>query len=317
MAPVSDTFTIGMLARRTGLTTRTIRFYSDEGLLPPAGRTHGGYRLFDATSLARLELVKTLRELGLGLPEIEAALAGRASVVELAKRHVEVLDEQIRLLTLRRAVLRAVSRRDSDADEVMLMNRLAAMSDDERGRLIDEFWDEVTAGLNINPDFVAGMRSAKPVLPDDPTPEQLQAWIELAELVQDRDFRRRIRQMSESHSAARDAGETMGAPNEALRDRWASWTAAAGEAMAAGQPPDSPTGHRLAEEVVAAFAPSPDQAADPAFRGTVADRIATGTDARAERYWQLMATVNGWAPVPTQIPAAEWLIAALRAAAKA
>lgn len=313
MAAMSDTFTIGMLARRTGLTTRTIRFYSDEGLLPPAGRTRGGYRLYDGTSLARLELVKTLRELGLGLPEIEEALAGRASVVELAKRHVEVLDEQIRLLTMRRAVLRAVSRRGSDADEVMLMNRLAAMSDEERGRLIDEFWDEVTAGLNINPDFGAGMRSAKPQLPEDPTPEQLQAWIELAELVQDKGFRHRIRQMSESHSAARDAGETMAAPEAAMRDQWMSWSAAIRQAMAAGEPPDSAAGRALAAEVVAALAPSPEHAADPAFRATLADRIATGTDARAERYWQLMATINGWAPIPTQVPAAEWLVAALRA----
>ena len=87
------------------------------------------------------------------------------------------------------------------------------MTDAERAALIDEFWDEVTAGLDINPDFDAGMRSAKPVLPDDPSPEQLEAWLELAELVRDKDFRARIRGMSEAHSAARAGGESMDEPS--------------------------------------------------------------------------------------------------------
>lgn len=308
MAAMGDSgvFTIGELARRTGLTTRTIRFYSDEGLLPPADRTYAGYRLYDSASLARLELLRTLRELGLGLSEAGEALAGRSSVAELAKQHVELLDEQIRVLRLRRAVLRAVAKNGSELDEVALMKNLAAMSDEERRRLIDDFWDEVTSGLDINPDFEAGMRSAKPELPDDPTPEQLQAWIELAELVRDKDFRRRIRQMSERHAEARAAGETMSMPSEDQRQQWWTWSAAAGEAMEAGQSPSSAAGRELAAEVAAAMGVPP---------GEAAERIASSTDSRAERYWQLMSTINGCAPVPSQVPRAEWLIAALRAAA--
>jgi DNA-binding transcriptional MerR regulator len=307
MAAMGDSgvFTIGELARRTGLTTRTIRFYSDEGLLPPADRTYAGYRLYDTASLARLELLRTLRELGLGLTDAAEALAGRSSVGDLAKRHVELLDEQIRVLRLRRAVLRAVARNDSELDEVRLMKELAAMSDEERKRLIDEFWDEVTAGLDINPDFDAGMRSAKPELPDDPSPEQLQAWIELAELVRDKDFRARIRQMGENHSAARDAGESMDQPPAALRQQWTEWTDAAGEAMDAGHAPSSPAGRALAAEVAGAMGKPPAEAAD---------LVASGTDTRAERYWQLMATINGWPQWPSQVPRAEWIIAALRAA---
>jgi hypothetical protein len=37
------------------------------------------------------------------------------------------------------------------------------------------------------------------------------------------------------------------------------------------------------------------------------------TDPRAERYWQLLGVINGWAPFPPRMPAFEWLIAALRA----
>lgn len=70
---------IGELARRSGLPVRTIRFWSDAGVLPPAERTDGGRRLYDAVCVARLELIVTLRELGLGLPEVRRALAGQAA----------------------------------------------------------------------------------------------------------------------------------------------------------------------------------------------------------------------------------------------
>lgn len=67
MGNTGAVFTIGELAKRTGLPVKTIRFYSDEGLLPRTDRTHSGYRLYDIKAMARLELVKTLRGLGLGL----------------------------------------------------------------------------------------------------------------------------------------------------------------------------------------------------------------------------------------------------------
>jgi hypothetical protein len=54
-------------------------------------------------------------------------------------------------------------------------------------------------------------------------------------------------------------------------------------------------------------------ATDWSAAAALAERFAAGTDARAERYWQLLALINGWPPVPTTVPAWEWLIAALRA----
>ncbi|WP_256670364.1 MerR family transcriptional regulator [Nocardia cyriacigeorgica] len=63
-------FTIGALAERTGLTVKTIRFYSDKGIVPPTAHSPTGYRLYDADAAARLELVRTLRELGIGLPTV-------------------------------------------------------------------------------------------------------------------------------------------------------------------------------------------------------------------------------------------------------
>jgi len=65
---VTDTTTeprllrIQEVAAETGLTTRAIRYYEEIGLLEPAGRSDGAYRLYDASDLERLRFIKSLRD---------------------------------------------------------------------------------------------------------------------------------------------------------------------------------------------------------------------------------------------------------------
>jgi DNA-binding transcriptional MerR regulator len=70
-------FTTGDLARATGETVRTIRFYEEQGLLSPAMVSDGGHRRYDVDSLERLQLILDLRELGLSIPDVRAMLAMR------------------------------------------------------------------------------------------------------------------------------------------------------------------------------------------------------------------------------------------------
>ncbi|MGH3341432.1 MAG: MerR family transcriptional regulator [Carbonactinosporaceae bacterium] len=310
-------YTIGQVARRTGLPTKTIRFYSDAGVVPPARRTRAGYRLYDIDALARLELVRTLRELGVDLASIRHLLDRQVTVPELAEIHARTVDAQIQALRLRRAVLRAVAKRGSTPEEMTLMHRLAGLPDHERQRLISDFWDEVFGGLDINPDFEARMRAARPVLPDDPTPEQVDAWVELAVLAQDADFRTRARAMGERHSAEREAGNPMDTPAEEMAQRVHLVVDKASAALDAGVDPASPQARPVADEIAGALAGAPaddrTRADDPAFRAQLADQWELFSDARVERFWQLLAVINGWPPVPTTMPAHEWMIAALRA----
>ena len=303
MERMTALLSIGELASRTGLPVRTIRFYSDSGVVPPADRTDAGYRLYGPDALARLRLVRTLRDLGLDLATIRRVLEREVSLTDVAVAHAAALDAQIRVLRVQKAVLQAVAQRGSDPKELQVMHRLARLSDAERKRIVTDFLDQAFAGLDMDAGFVARMRSAAPELPDDPTPEQVDAWIELAELVQDDDFRASIRRMSEQHSAAREAGE---APGPDMRVAAALVAEKAGAALAGGVAPDSPAARAVVAEILPAFGPETD-------RGRLADRLAAGTDARAERYWQLLAVINGWPPVPATVPAWEWFIAALRA----
>ncbi|MGI5231305.1 MerR family transcriptional regulator [Actinoallomurus sp. CA-142502] len=300
MSTNAGLFTIGQLAERCGLPARTIRFWSDAGLVPPAGRSAGGYRLYDAGSVARLELVRTLRELGLGLDVVEAVLSRSVTVSEVASAHVAALDAEIRTLRLRRAVLSTVAERANTIEETLLMHKLAQMSARERQQIIDDFVQYVVAG--VDPDAPAmgiadSMRRLPADLPDDPAPEQVDAWIELGELVADEDFRRRVRAMA---VAGRGADELeYGPDHHAVVEH-------AGGALAEGVAPGSAQARTVLDRIVA-----PDTTA--AQRARILEQLETFVDARVERYWQLLAIVNGHPPRPAAVPSFEWLIAALRA----
>ena len=76
-------YSIGDLARRTELSVRTIRFYSDRGVLPPTSRSPAGYRRYDLDALARLDLIRALRDLGVDLATIQRVLDRELSVPEV------------------------------------------------------------------------------------------------------------------------------------------------------------------------------------------------------------------------------------------
>ncbi len=65
---------VGELAKRTGLTVRTLHHYDEIGLLKPSLRTEAGHRLYDADDVARLQKIVLLRQLGFSLEEVQACL---------------------------------------------------------------------------------------------------------------------------------------------------------------------------------------------------------------------------------------------------
>ncbi|MEW9527260.1 MerR family transcriptional regulator [Microbispora sp. NPDC049125] len=294
----TEPLTIGQLARRTGVPVRTIRFWSDIGVIPPTDRSAGGYRLYDAEAVARLDLVRTLRELGLDLATVQRVLTRQTGLAEVARAHASALDAEIRILRTRRAVLRSVAERESSIEEMRLMHEFARLSARERQGVIDDFVDEVLAGTDPGAPgagIAQAMRRLPAELPDDPPAEQVDAWMELAELVGDPGFRQRVRQMT--------TGEPDPSPMphdpRAVQEQ-------AGAALAAGISPDSAEGREILDRLVGPDLPA-------AERVRLADAVERFTDRRVERYWALLGVLNGEPPFPPAVPAFEWFIAALRA----
>ncbi|MGI9093448.1 MAG: MerR family transcriptional regulator [Mycobacteriales bacterium] len=74
MSNSEDGLKVGELARASGLSIRTVRYYDQIGLLTPSRRSPAGHRLYDASDVRRLDRICLLRRAGLPLAEIGQAL---------------------------------------------------------------------------------------------------------------------------------------------------------------------------------------------------------------------------------------------------
>jgi DNA-binding transcriptional MerR regulator len=302
-------YSIGELSRRSGLTVRTIRFYSDVGVVPESRRSAAGYRLYDLQATARLDLVSTLRDLGLPLNVIHALLNAKTSMAEVAAVHADALDVQISTLRLRRAVLRAAAKTTTTAAEVALMHQLAKMTDLERQQLLNDFLEDTFGGFDANPDLVALLHQMRPELPDDPDPDQVHAWVELAELVRDTDFRASVRRMAEYQATERAAGDQTELHHDLTNQVIERVTAALTE----GIDPSSEAAVPVLDDLVDRYARTFDAADTPDYREALLRRLQIANDPRAERYLHLLSVINGWPTQPSLSPIITWFTAALNA----
>ncbi|OKI07903.1 hypothetical protein AMK13_13925 [Streptomyces sp. CB02056] len=360
-------WTIGELARRTGLTVKTVRFYSDQGIVSPADRNPAGHRRYGPEAVARLEagplfrttpgarrrsthlaalssvadaphglppppcdartptpradptwseredLIHTLRELGLGLPAIRRVVERELTPADVAAAQAEAIDLQIRVLRLRRAVLGAVARLGSTPEELTLVHRLARLTEDERGRLIGEFLTGVfggieDGGIGDGGRFAAVARSLTPELPEEPSVEQVEAWVELAQLAGDAGFRALLRGLAEAE-AAEAAGTGLPRPGLAVAVR-----ELAGPAVAAGVEPGSAEAAAVVAVLVERYGRCcagavPGEAG--AVRDRLAERLGAMADPRRERYLELLAVVNGWAAPESWAAEVDWAVRAV------
>ncbi|WP_285481641.1 MerR family transcriptional regulator [Amycolatopsis sp. NBRC 101858] len=327
---MEELYPIGDVARRTGLSVSAIRFYADEGIVAPTALTAGGFRQYDVQAISRLELVHTLRELGAGLDDIRRVLAEETALPDLARTHLRLVEDQLRQFRARRAVLRTIVRQRSTADQVNLLHKLVSLSDDERDRLVAAFWEFVTEGLDVHPEYVERLRGRRPNLPEDPSTEQLEAWIELADLVQDDDFRTSVREFYH-RTFATERGKLMTTPDMLARtEKHRKLLLEARAAQQAGVAADSPQARDLAERAAAGSADlvaamtgqhDPEKArrsmAEPDRDGKAAHWLAKSAGLQLLiRFEALVAKING-TPVPDADPEKAaalraWIAAALK-----
>lgn len=114
---------IGELASRAGVSTQTIRYYEDIGVLPEAVRLPNGYRNYDDTVMKRLSFIRDAQTSGLSLSEIQMVLEMKdrgestcGHVIEMLDQHLGEVDRQIGDLRRTRARLEQMITRAKGMD---------------------------------------------------------------------------------------------------------------------------------------------------------------------------------------------------------
>ena len=99
---MSESFSIGELAKATGTKAETVRYYERIGLLPAPARTSGNYRAYSRPHLERLSFIRRARDLGFSLDQVRALLRladdrgqSCAEVDRIAKLHLTEVDRKI------------------------------------------------------------------------------------------------------------------------------------------------------------------------------------------------------------------------------
>ncbi|GLQ98817.1 MerR family transcriptional regulator [Dyella mobilis] len=163
-------YTVTQVARRTGITVRTLHHYEAEGLLLPARRSEKGYRLYEAAELRRLQHVLALKALGFSLAEIRQCLADAAPSLDAVLRQQivrlrEVIMRQSKLLERIEAVANTAERGGMIDAETLLSSIEASIMMEQY------FTDEQQAFLRkrrqeIGPERIKEMKEAwRPMIP--------------------------------------------------------------------------------------------------------------------------------------------------------
>jgi len=140
-------FTVGELAKLTGITVRTLHHYDQIGLVQPSDRSRAGYRLYADGDVLRLQQVLMYRELGVPLDEIPAAIA----------------DPQQSLAKHREVLLAKRARIDAMLSALDLAQRYqgAAMTNEDVKKLFDGYAEEAEQRWSETPEFKESARRTK------------------------------------------------------------------------------------------------------------------------------------------------------------
>ena len=304
-------YSIGKLARMSGVTVKTIRHYSDVGVLPPSEITEAGYRMYSEGDRSRLELIRTLRAAGFGLPEIGAILEEESEASDALRLQMETLDLQIRTLRRRRKLLESALESGGE-DEQPYPGRaqaLGILEAKEREAFLAEHLERGLQGAPVDPEAKAGFwRAIVSDMPEELDEGQLAAWTELAKLASDDSFVEALKNQTTPIPGTAEDGLDSTGWNEAV-------TTAIGRAKSAVREGRSPTGEH-GQSVVADWVQASGRAAGTQDDARFAERMLSHHertyDPRMERYWELIAALKRWEYDPTIARAYGWLVEGLR-----
>lgn len=195
-------YTVGELARRAGLTVRTLHHYEELGLLHPSGRSEAGYRRYGEADVLRLHRVLALRDAGLALKDIAPQLDGETSppLATVLQTQIEQIEAQIEaqqqlLQTLRNAARRLELHGDGGDAIQVLLDAMAVRRIQERHLSVEQLralrrgWEAIPATERdaVEAEWPALIANARAAMdagtdPADPAVQTIvRRWVELQE----------------------------------------------------------------------------------------------------------------------------------------
>jgi DNA-binding transcriptional MerR regulator len=332
----AKTYKIGELARQSGVAIKTIRFYSDIGLLPTVGQSEGGHRLYSDVEYAQLEAIRSLRELGFDLDTIQKLLDDKDSGQDHARitlqLQLDAVELKLKALKRQQSLLKFTleftpvqhaqpassnasntsNNTPTDSKMVLFLRAAqahAALAAHERQRFLRQQLERLFEGVPADPAWLAQVWQGDLLeLPADLSEPQVLAWLELAALVADTDFIERSRQTGLVFWRQ----FTSPAAHVAYAAAMAEVNAASQQAVQDGVLPTSALGQQAIGRYVQAHAEAFGQAPDQALARHLLAQIAAHSDPRAERFWQLVGLLKGW---PQRVASVtlrhQWQVAAL------
>ncbi|WP_306319167.1 MULTISPECIES: MerR family transcriptional regulator [unclassified Streptomyces] len=299
-------WSIGELAARANTTVKTVRFYSDKGLLPERTRSTGGHRRYGGEALDRLRLIRSLRGLGLPVPEVRRIVDERAgaqgALEDAVAGQLRTLGSRLTALRWQEAALRLVQEcpPDERADRLRLVG---ALDTPPSTAPLARFWRAWLPPRMPAASRTAFLEAAVPVLPESPSPAQVLAFARLCALV--------------SRPCTPDTGPTQPAAHHTAGARESAVLYAglaesydlAAHRIRAG---DAPVPGEALDCFVTTYASVAHHRDTLAFRRGLARQLSA--DPRLDPYWDQVArltTAEGARPEPTPGTAHDWLLAAL------
>lgn len=187
-------YTVGELAKRAGLTVRTLHHYEELGLLRPSGRSEAGYRRYGEADVLRLHRVLALRDAGLPLKAITPLLDGEAPqpLAAVLQGQIEQIEAQLQaqealLQTLRDAAKRLALHGDGGDALQMLLDAMAMRRVQERWfsaeqmRSLRRHWEGIPAAERdaVEQAWPAMIRAARDAMEAgrDPAAPEVQALV--------------------------------------------------------------------------------------------------------------------------------------------
>ncbi|WP_258052924.1 MerR family transcriptional regulator [Streptomyces sp. Ru73] len=299
--PGDGLWSIGELAERAGVTVKTVRFYSDRGLLPEAARSAGGHRRYGPDALGRLRTIRSLRTLDLPVADVGRVLDREDALEDVIAGQLRELGSQLAALRWREAALQLLRdcAPEERAERLRLIGGVSAPPDTAALARFWRRWLPARLPARLTSEI---LDHSVPQPPADPTPEQVLAFTRLHAFV------------SGPCPGTGTAQWQPAAhrPEEGYRPAvlYAGLIEAYELAAADVRAGRSPYGGEALDCFVAAYARSRGTRDTPAFRRVLGGQL--DADPRVDRYWQLTAELNGPSE-PTPGALHDWLRAALDA----